>query len=262
MGNSLGRPQNHPAGQFAHTFSGSRFTITASAAGMSHRLTRGGLTAEYPVEYFIGSGNQGHSYLVRIGDYLFQSPASYYARRRIWDVSPGYQRDGAPDFNRPVTVECLFCHAGRALAVSGTLNRYEDPPFAAETIGCDRCHGPPERHFAQPSAGNIVNPRNLKRRARDSICEQCHLAGEARIPNPGRAFQDFSAGHELEEVFSVYIGGKGFKVVSHAEQLAQSACARSSGSRMWCGSCHDPHQKPANPRQYFRERCLACHGAG
>src|SRR5262249_25716221 len=42
--------------------------------------------------------------------------------------------------------------------------------------------------------------------------------------------------------------------------LARSACARSSGERLWCGSCHHPHATPANRQQYYRDRCLACHG--
>ena len=121
----------------------------------------------------------------------------------------------------------------------------------------------PRRTWRAPSS-NIVNPLRLPPRARDSVCEQCHLAGEARIPNPGRKFQDFAAGLELEQVFSIYVyrrpaGGR-FKVVSQVEQLALSRCARASDGRMWCGACHDPHETPASPKQYYRQRCLSCHG--
>ena len=269
MGNSLGRPARHSSGIVSHPASGSRFAITAAGPALRHRIERGGLGAEYPVQYFIGSGHQGHSYLVRNGPYLFQSPVSYYSRRKAWDLSPGYQGDPNPDFNRPVTPECLFCHAGRARPVPGTLNRYEDPPFAAEAINCDRCHGPAENHLAQPSSRNIVNPAKLPPPARDSVCEQCHLSGEARIPNPERGIQEFEPGRALEGIFAVYVFDrppgapekKTIKVVSHTEQLAASVCARSSGARMWCGVCHDPHEKPANAQQHYRQKCLACHGA-
>lgn len=230
------------------------------------RIERAGLRAEYPLSYAIGSGAQGHSYIVRIGEYLFQAPASYYASRRAWGVSPGYERDRALDFDRPVTPECLFCHAGRTRPVRGSINRYEDPPLEAEAISCERCHGPSEAHLARPVADNIVNPARLPARARDSVCEQCHLSGEARVLNPGRGFQDFAPGRELEEVFSVYVynraaGARDFKVVSQSEQLALSRCAGASGGRLWCGSCHNPHERPANVQQYYRDRCLACHGA-
>ncbi len=50
---------------------------------------------------------------------------------------------------------------------------------------------------------------------------------------------------------------------SHYEKLRQSACKKASGDRLWCGSCHDPHDRPpaANRSQYYRERCQSCHPA-
>jgi hypothetical protein len=234
-----------------HGASGTRFTVT----GLQHRLERGATRVEHRAAYYIGSGREGHSFLVQVGDHLFQSPVSYYARQKRWDVSPGYAQEKAPDFSRPVTTECLFCHAGRARPVEGTLNRYQNPPFQEETIGCGRCHGPAEAHLARPSRDNIVNPRRLAPRQRDSVCEQCHLAGEARIPNPGRRFEDFRPGMALEEVFVVYVSGRDFRVTSHTEQFALSACARASGDKLWCGTCHDPHGKTA------RRACVGCHEA-
>jgi hypothetical protein len=62
--------------------------------------------------------------------------------------------------------------------------------------------------------------------------EQCHLAGVTRSPNPGKGFADFQPGMTLEDVFTVYVrassspGERPFKVISHAEQLTQSACLR------------------------------------
>ncbi|MEO8663551.1 MAG: tetratricopeptide repeat protein, partial [Bryobacteraceae bacterium] len=205
-------------------------------------------------------GANAFSYVVRVGDYLFQSPISYYSKKKVWDVAPGYESDDNPDFTRPITVECLLCHSGRPLPVEGTLNRYQDPPFAAEGISCERCHGPVEEHLKRPSAATIINPKRLAPRARDSICEQCHLTGEARIPNPGRHISDFQPGQELEDVFSVFVYQSpvegAIKVVSHAEQLALSRCALASAGRLSCGTCHNPHE--ASPPSY-RAKCLECH---
>jgi tetratricopeptide (TPR) repeat protein len=258
-------PAGDQGGKFTHAASGSRLTIVRNPEGMTMRIERAGLRAERPASYVIGSGAQGHSYVVRIGDYLFQAPASYYASRRAFGVSPGYQQDHTLDFDRPVTPECLFCHAGQTRPVRGTINRYQDPPFFAESISCERCHGPAEAHLARPVANNIVNPARLPSRARDSVCEQCHLSGEARVLHPGRSFGDFVPGRDLEEVFSVYVYGgaadsRDFKVVSQAEQLVLSQCAQASKGRMWCGSCHNPHERPVDVQQYYRERCLSCHG--
>jgi Flp pilus assembly protein TadD len=182
-------------------------------------------------------------------------------------MSPGYAEDTHADFSRPVTAECLQCHAGRALPVEGTRNRYQGPPFAAEAISCERCHGPSEAHLAHPSRETIVNPKELPPRARASVCEQCHLAGEARVPNPGHTLADFQPGMKLEDVWSAYVLSRppgaatdAMKAVSHAESLARSGCAQASGEAMWCGSCHNPHETPANAAAYYRGRCLACHG--
>lgn len=207
----------------------------------------------------IGSGNHATGYLIRVGDYLFQSPLSFYTRRNRWDVAPGYERNPRPDFNRPILSECLFCHAGRARLVPDTLNRYEREPFTAEAITCERCHGPSDAHLHTPGRGSIVNPGRLAPPLRDAVCEQCHLGGEARIRNPGRDWSDFTPGQPLERSFSVYVAPGRFKVVSHVEQLALSRCAQQSNGRLWCGTCHDPHGKPADTAGHYRGRCLTCH---
>src|SRR5207302_11363811 len=53
----------------------------------------------------------------------------------------------------------------------------------------------------------------------------------------------------------------GMTVTSHVENLAQSACQRGSGDRLWCGSCHDPHVVPevSQRASWFRTKCLMCH---
>jgi Flp pilus assembly protein TadD len=234
---------------------------------MRQTLERDGFAGEHRVEYFIGSGNHAFGFLVQVGGYLFQSPVSYYSKRAIWDLAPGYERDRSPDFTRPVTLECVLCHSGRPLPVTGTLNKFQSPAFANEGITCDRCHGVADAHLKRPTPGNIVNPAKLPVRARDSVCEQCHLGGEARIPNAGRQLSDFQPGQELEETMTVFLPElpedaglrSTVKVVSHVEQLALSACARKSEGKLWCGTCHDPHAKPVSALAY-RERCLGCHG--
>ena len=77
MATSFGRPAGHPGGTFTHSASKTRFFIDSNESGMRHRFERAGRIAEYPIEFFIGSGHQGRSYLTRIGQHLVQSPASY-----------------------------------------------------------------------------------------------------------------------------------------------------------------------------------------
>ena len=279
MAHSLRRPGQEPDGTVnAH---GSKITMYSTPAGYRQRWENGGDQNEYHIDWVVGSGNHASGYLVDIGGHLFQSPVAYYKTRLAYDLAPGYENQPDPDFTRPIREECVLCHSGNALHVSDTLNEYRSPVFPAseEAITCERCHGPAEKHLADARAGNIVNPTKLEPAARDSICEQCHLFGVARVPNPGKQLRDFVPGQRTEDVFTTYHDANpsgAFKVISHVEQLALSACARNSNGRLWCGTCHDPHysprsdpqhndlrtdqnDKPLQPVAYYRAVCLTCH---
>jgi len=265
MSRSLRRAGEEPAGTV--TARGTRITISSTPTGFWQTWENGGEQTRYRVDYVVGSGNHASGYIVNLGGHLFQSPVAFYKSRQSYDLAPGYETTPDPDFTRPIGEECLLCHSGKALYVPGTLNSYRSPVFAAEGITCERCHGPVERHLADPRAGTIVNPAKLEPAARDSICEQCHLFGATRVPNPGKTLADFVPGQRLEDTFTIYhdvvpagSAAGNFKVISHVEQLALSACARNSNGRLWCGTCHDPHDKPADPVAYYRARCLSCHG--
>ncbi len=224
---------------------------------MHHKIDERGLSADYPIAYSIGYGNVGRSYLIDVNGHLFQSPAAYYTASKEWNVSPGYESERVLDFTRPITSDCLSCHAG---AVKTT-------PIATEltALSCDRCHGPAEKHRQRPVPGTIVNPAKLTGRQRDSVCEQCHLEGATAVLNPGKYWWDFHAGERLEEVETHYVyrtaagGLPSIAAVSQAEELALSACLRGSGGKLWCGTCHDPHGPPVNRRQQMEQICESCH---
>ncbi len=265
MSRSLSLAGGQPNGGFEHAASNTHFSTVEEGAAVQQSVERPHFSQKLRVEYQVGSGARAAGFLAQVGDHLFQSPISYYTLRRQWDVAPGYEQAAEPDFSRPVTTECLNCHADKPRPVANTLNSYLSPPFAGSAIGCERCHGPADAHLKKPVPGSILNPAKLTRDARDSICEQCHLAGEIRIPNPGKTIEDFRPGETLEEVFTVYVARHGgepnIKVISHSEQLALSTCARQSEGKLWCGTCHNPHDKPEQPAAYYRERCLTCHAA-
>jgi hypothetical protein len=247
------------------TASGTTITMHSDKQGSWQTLTSHGSTTTYHVNYVIGSGTHASGYIMDLGNHLFQSPVAYYLSRSAYGLAPGYEGKPDPDFTRPIATGCVFCHAGSFEAVAGSQNRYAAIPFPHLAIGCNRCHGPLAAHLAKPESGNIVNPADLDPAARDSVCEQCHLIGVARILNPGKKFTDFAAGRPLEETFTIYHNespagaAAPFRVISHSEQLALSKCARSSTGKMWCGTCHNPHDEPATPVSYYRERCLRCH---
>jgi hypothetical protein len=263
MAHSMRVGGQEPAGVV--TAPGTTITMHSDKEGSWQTLNSHGTTTTYHVDYVIGSGTHASGYMMDLGDHLFQSPVAYYLSRSAYGLAPGYEGKPDPDFTRPIATGCVFCHAGSFDAVEGSQNRYAAVPFPHLAISCNRCHGPLAAHLAKPGLGNIVNPADLEPAARDSVCEQCHLIGVARILNPGKKFTDFTAGKPLEETFTIYHNESptgteaAFKVISHSEQLALSKCARSSGGRMWCGTCHNPHDEPTQPVSYYRERCMLCH---
>jgi predicted CXXCH cytochrome family protein len=153
-------------------------------------------------------------------------------------------------------------------------DRYEEPVFAELSIGCERCHGPGERHVqlhsevaAVSQQDTIVNPADLPVAKRESVCNQCHLLGRSVIPRYGRQFFDFRPGDDLEDIFvvlsqetDVELHGQ-LKAVNQVEQMRASQCYKASEGQLGCTSCHDPHSVPSAEQrdEHFRMRCVSCH---
>ena len=255
MANTSGavRASSEFPGWFEHSASRTRFEIVRAGDALELRWSGSRVT----LEFFIGSRRMGRSYAFSERGYLYQAPVGYYATRRGWDMAPGYQADKRPDLDRPITAECLFCHAGPARLAEGTLNRVVNLGDL-HGVSCERCHGDGSAHAAQPRSGNILNPGKLRPAARDAVCEQCHLAGAVRLALPGRDPRDFRPGEELSDYVQVFVSSassRGIRVNGHAEALAASKCRQAAPERLWCGTCHSPHRQATG----FREKCLECH---
>ncbi len=219
----------------------------------------------HEVDYIIGSGMRGHSYLTVREGFVMQTPVSWFSQKQVWDLSPGFPpwaRAG-----RLVQGACLYCHTNHVEPVENTRNRYREPVFDGHAIGCERCHGPGERHVQSWAKDDIVNPRRLDVPLREAVCQQCHLEGATRVQRRGRGLNDFRPGMPLEAFYTVYVRGPGLgetnKAVNHVEQMYQSLCfLRTSGDKkLGCISCHNPHEAvPPDQRvNYYRQRCLQCH---
>jgi hypothetical protein len=207
------------------------------------------------LEWFLGSGHIGRSYLFRKGGQLFQAPVSYYAEPRKWDVSPGYENKPYLEMTRAVEQACLQCHASRLQPAAAAQ------PFLEAGVSCERCHGAGEKHAAAPSPRNIVNPARLAPEPRDSVCAQCHLTGAARIARAGRERGSFQPGQPLRDHVAVFVAAgdaaAGPTATSHFEKFARSRCKQASGEKLWCGTCHTVHAA-ATPETHNRQ-CQTCH---
>lgn len=220
------------------------------------------ITGVRSLAYFIGSGAAARTFLIDEGGFLFESPVTYYRQSASWKASPGFDSVDYPYLTRPVVPGCLQCHASNIQPNGLAFNGYRSPPFLENGVSCERCHGPGSEHIAK--GAKMVNPAKLPPAARDSICAQCHLSGEVRVEKPGKLGKPLTPGALLAEDLTVFVragSSSELRVTSHVENLAQSACKRASGGKMWCGTCHDPHTtpEPAEKAAYFRGKCLTCH---
>ncbi len=233
----------------------------------------------HPLEWIIGTGENGFGALLRRDNYLFQAPLSYYSKAAKWDLSPGYQ-NGDYGFNRLILPGCIYCHSGRPVPVKGFSGKYSDPPFAQNSVGCENCHGPGSAHVAAMQDGEetkgpdptIVNPSRLSGQLTDDICISCHQTGAARVLKPGKTYQDFRPGRPLDETVSIFeipptrANPPQDDHVEHYYSMSLSKCFRAtqtSANAMRCITCHDPHVEPAaaDAPAFYNAKCLTCHTA-
>jgi len=232
----------------------------------------------WPLEYAIGSGENGYGFVVRRDAYLFEAPLTYYSKSRIWGLSPGYElRNYA--FTRPILGQCIGCHSGRPQPLPGRVGAYRDPPFAELAVGCENCHGPGELHVAERQTGrtpaggfdtSIVNPARLTGWLSDNICMKCHQGGDVRVVQPGKQEQDFRPGTPLDSTLAIFKAPlkrdspPQSVLVEHYFGMTLSKCSRSSVGRLHCITCHSPHSQLSGHEavDYYRSKCLRCHRPG
>jgi tetratricopeptide (TPR) repeat protein len=249
---------------------GSQFIVERQSDKVQHRQKRqdamGNVLVDYSMEvhYAIGSGRAGYSYLTDRDGYLFQTAISWFSQKQIWDLSPGFNEGLA--VGRPIEADCLFCHANQVRPRQGYKNRFEQPIFDGTVIGCERCHGPGQRHIETVDKLDIVNPKNLSAALYDAVCEQCHLSGIRVLPY-GREQFDFRPGLPREDFFSVFVysakPGEKAPAVTHVEEMHESRCYQgtSGDAKLKCASCHSPHHYVGTAQRvaHYRASCLACH---
>ena len=257
------------AADFRHQASGVDYRVSLHEGQAVMSYARAGtpeLLGEEKLEYFVGSGKRGRTYLYQVDGRWFEAPINFYRGKDGWDMAPGFGAVTRMPNDLMVEASCLRCHTtGVKAALPDARNHYAGAPFERGGIGCAACHGDASAHLASGGKAEILNPAKMAPAARDSVCLQCHLEGEAAVFRAGRSATSYQVGDDLAKSAVYFVrksaeGGQE-RAVSQWEALLRSACKRASGDRLTCTNCHDPHEVPAEAErvQYFRAKCLQCH---
>ena len=220
---------------------------------------------ERQLDYFLGSGHLGITYLYSLHGYLFESPVAYYSSSHAYDMKPGLESITEMPPALPMQANCLRCHMSAVQQSDpGTINHYSGLAFLHAGITCEACHGDTRQHVATRGKAAVVNPAKLAADRRDSVCISCHLEGDISVERPNRSAIDYKPGDSISDYLSYFVyEGKDAtrRGVSEVEQLSMSMCKRTSGDKMSCTSCHDPHYTPSPQERaaFYRSKCLACH---
>ena len=125
----------------------------------------------HTLEYFLGSGHLGTTYLFSEDGYFLETPVAYYADANSLDMKPGLTKLTYLPPPLPMTSGCMRCHmSGVQKEMAGSMNRFSGLPFLHAGITCQACHGDTARHVATNGKAAVINPSKLDAERRDSIC--------------------------------------------------------------------------------------------
>ena len=263
------------AGGFTHQPSGISYrtverdgkVFLTFARGAASNDSGDSLKGQRELQYFIGSGKRGRTYLFEQDGYWFEIPVNWYGKKRIWDMAPNYLNVKEMPLTLPVDPGCLRCHSSEAQpSLPEARNKYAGAPFLEGGITCTACHGDATAHLASGGHTAMMKIGSLPPVRRDSICLSCHLEGQEAVVHQGKRLVDFRPGENIFDYASYFVrqASPEERATSQWEALLQSGCKRGAEERLTCTTCHDPHSSSgamsAEERvEFFREKCLACH---
>ena len=141
---------------------------------------------------------------------------------------------------------CFGCHSTSVPIENGQI----DFQHLLPGVRCQRCHQGTRRHVVAANEGE--DDLRIERWADLSPLESIRRCGECH-----RRDDEFSP----EEIKPEATQLVRFSPVG----LSQSACfvgQETVGRRLTCTTCHDPHRPAETDAEFYRQRCLNCHGPG
>jgi Zn finger protein HypA/HybF involved in hydrogenase expression len=211
-----------------------------------YSVTDGKNTISVPIEYAVGQGRMGQTYVLQREGKFYESRMSFYDETKGLDFTIGSPRDVPPSleeaFGRLLSnsevLSCFSCHSNGA--ISGQRLQLEK---LTHGVRCESCHGPGGPHVAAVKAGepgykSIFNPGRLSGDEQtQQFCASCHRGNE-----------EFSMLRTME------VNNVRFQPY----RIFHSKCY-SDDRNIRCTACHNPHEPLREDSAYYDSRCLACH---
>lgn len=248
------------------------FTLLKDGDSLYQHTKLKNRTAKIPpakLDFVIGSGVRGQSYVTWQDDKLFQLQTSYYTPTDSWVNSPGFP--SYYDNPRPIRDACLKCHVTFAKSRdTNKPNNQFDKGQMIYGIDCERCHRPSAKHVTYhrknpevEAAKFMIQLDSLPRQQRLDVCAQCHSGLRERILK-GNSFS-FLSGEILDEyVQNAYQAPSNATLDVHGNQyglLTASKCFQEAET-MDCSTCHNPHKNQRGKAENFNLKCISCHSSG
>jgi hypothetical protein len=252
MSKAACRPAQDPilrqTGKLVYRDDGYNYELVRQGTATKFSVNDASRTLTVPVEWVIGNGEIGQTFLLKQDNTYFESRLSYFSRIFGLDITPGHPRElpNALELSLgiPMDIEsverCLGCHTTESI-VSGIFN----PQLATPGVGCEACHGPGAAHIKAmkqdgDSAPLPLNPKNLSPVDSVDFCGACHHTSAEVLATPGG------------------VGMIGIRFQPYRLEL--SRCWGTSGdARITCLACHNPHKPLVKDTASYDSKCLQCH---
>ena len=213
-------------------FTASGYQYSIARDGVTYSVTTAAgeaLTAK--LQWAVGFGAIGQTYLFERDGAWYESAVSYYPAIKALDWTPGHAGRTRQNLTEALGRKLENAEAQRCFGCHSTTVAPLQPG-----VTCARCHtasGHPPGAMAKLSS---QGPEDL-----NAVCSQCHPSW-AEVAESGPR----GVGNVRHQIY----------------RLTGSKCYDSADRRIGCPACHDPHRHEARPAAAsFDTRCAACHQA-
>ena len=221
------------------------YTVVATPAGLEYSVAEGDKKLSRKLDWVMGAGDLGHTFLYQVDGHWYQSLATFYLDHAQLDLTTGLTREPTPELENALGIKlsaddsrrCFGCHT-----VHATTSQGFNPLHAEAGLGCEACHGPAAAHAAHPQTA-AFDPSKLSPADSIDFCGSCHRSSA-----------------DVNSFATDSIAASTAVVRFQPYRLEESKCWRATqDARLTCVACHDPHE-PLNLNLVSYDRnCLQCH---